>query len=861
MTMESSYVSQFHTNLQAYQSATTLSQLQSLISSGHIRLPISTTGCQEVPIILSNASVSTAPSYEFSIHINVDKFGPVIFMDYFGIGAYTYLQKSSSSNDIQGGRIARYCDGYKYTGHLYRMAPRPVCPQHSAKYRTIGYGKVVIYKKNVVSYNIPAYICGITQTLITSFGRSLGGCYDNYPGASFQAPGDLNACKGSYAQKKFYPNFNQDLDLNTYTNDTNQFIFCGPTPSRCRDWVSNLTIYDPRNMFYPAYLGGNGTSGPGYFLPSSSDDSYYYGLPRVWKCNYISQQHDYYRRAHILPTNLTVIMPDYYAQLPLLGNVDRPALSKGHLSSKHYGTAVWNASLVNDLCAYVPRLVMNVETIVYKSSGIMSGIIAGSMRWYVNDDMRVSMSTTEDMEVPASKRDKIGGACFQQTARDKVYYLRNGDLMVFTEMTKDEYKTAVLTMGFTKHPVHSTVRHVHKPTAQAEPIAVLASPDADTTVGVLSSLSNMLQNPPQTITAVEALDYVELQSENERIHNMHVRAMQDCHQSVVMWDNVNQLLHIDPSVGLSQRLNIPVQATHGGNGFYNFKLCEKIVIHQVLESLYTNDTNPVYVSNGVYTSIRDIVLKKGVKNPQPDICLTYPLVVFSTVNKPKQKMLGQMSFSGVIDVMQLSHFAYCDQTKNYAFVIGNTTYFYTNYVLSSTFDINDLNEANADAVNNADSNRNTATPDHSLIHPIDITYHGEHETVTIAVPSQLVSTFEYTIEERQSAVVSMADLIAETNRLQYEQRLAVQTGDYVRSGSSGFLQGFGSLGGGLLTGLVHEADSLISKAASGVGSSIMSTLKAVLTPLLIGLVVVIVIVIGLKILYSQVLANNHTKQD
>lgn len=833
-----------------YMISSTPQDLLSLISNGIVKIPFDVTNCTKFSL---SPTTKNDDVYTFDLYLKTNHFGPILFVDYLGIGTFNYISSESKVNSqYQNGKVIRFCDNYKYSGYLYSLAPRPICPAYTSRYSKVGYGKITIYKKNIIAYHIPATLCGITKTYVTSY-ASADHCTKNRPGLTSQAPGDLNQCIGSKHQKKYYANFNPDSpgdlgNLNKYTNDINQRLFCGPTPNRCKDWVSNLTIYDPTKAF--SYKG-NGTKGPNWFESIKNGASYRYGIPLNWQCMFLRNQRDYYWFANIIPTNVTVIMPDFYGNIPTVGHIGKKDLTNGYFSSNIYGTIIWDPSAVHDLCPYVPRLHANVETITYHGVDIVGGLRdAQTMTYYFNDDLRAAIATTDDMMINGQKFE-----CIKYTSGDKIYKLNTGEIMVFSEFTRKEYVDTVRQKGFVQHHPHSFVNHIsaHSQNNKTNNEYKISVVSADDDTGDSSHLNfNDISQPPTLVTEAESIDYIEMQTEAERRRNLQVRTAQHCQMTEQLWDNFNQLLNIDPSVALTQKLNAPIKATHGGNNFYNIKNCELVSIHHVLPSLYTNDTTPIIISPNSTTTIRQIVTNKGIIKPRSDICLTYPIIVFSTRSDPEKRLLGQLSFSGIIDIMKISSFAYCDQSKKYAFTVYNTTYFYTNYVLSSTFD--------AELSRNDISQSNKHKEDRDMIHLFDIAYHGAKEHVNTYLPSQLVSFDEYTIEEQQSAVISMAELIQEVNKMKYQERLDVHTGEYV-SNEDGF---FGSLGeiGDVLTGITSDIgdtiSDVLSAGASSLGGSIMSILKSIITPLIIGLITVIVIFVIGQLIYKKVLMNNSS---
>ena len=782
-----------------------------------------------------NLTATNDPNtFAFDLFFKTENYGPIVFLDYFGMGTFNYISSISKvKNQYQNGKVIRFCGNYKYSGFLYSLAPRPICPAHSPKFTEVSYGKITIYKKNIIAYHIPAHLCTLTRVWVESRTDWKNSCYGNYPGITEKAPGDLNSCYDTPERIAHYKNAKPDGDLNTFTDDLEQWLWCGPTPKRCRSWIENKTFEDPRTYFdYEGF-----SDRPNHFRKEG--ETWTYGRKNFWKCDYWSDQAHYYYHANILPINVTVIMPDYHVNIPTMGFVSRDDLAKGHHSSPIHGTVVWEEQAINQLCKYVPRLEANVQTIKYLATDILGGLKnSKSMTYYINDDLRAAISTTEDMIVEDPKFN-----CIKHSKGDKIYLLNTHEIMVFTEMTQKEYMDAIRNKGSVKHHPHSFVNQAStylKNESQTYDISIVYGGDDD--VGHdHNNIDHIGQPPNKIVTAIEASDYIQFETEMERRRNLHIRTMQNCHMNEQIWDNFNQLLSIDPSVALTQKLNTPLQATQGGNNFYNIRKCELVTIHKVLESLFINDTTVIDLGN-VTTTISDLVKKKGINNPRPDVCLSYPFIVFSTLAEPKTRLLGQLTFSGIIEFTRVTNFVVCDSAKNYAFSIYNKTYMYENYRLKNVINTEDIGKQ-------AHEDKN------ATIRYLDISYHGAQETVNLYLPSQLTARLEYTIEEQQSAAISISEVLQETNKIKFEERLDTHDGDYI-SHNDGFFSGLGSLGD-IFSGFVDAVKDGLDAVGHipSLGSSIMDGILSFLTPLLTGAITIIIIFAIAQLVYKKVLLN------
>ena len=796
-------------------------------------------------------------SFAFDLFVRTKNFGPILFVDYLGTGAFHYQgSENQNSRRYDSGKVVRFCDSYKWSGILYSLAPRPICPKPAPKHAKVGYGKMVLYKKNILAYHIPAYLCGITYTRVKTHNCWFCDCESNWPGWKTDLPGDLNKCLGTKEQKKHYPN-PKGNDLNQVTDDKNQWLDCGPTPDRCREWTNNGTggVF---TMHDTGWLAGEK---PGPFKTINNGLTWYYGDDPEFKCMDYKHQDERYYRAEIQNINVTVVMPDFYGEIPNVGHIRKSDIERGHFQSETFGTVVWDPKTFKQLCEYIPRVEMLVETMTYKGADVMGGLRnSDEMTFYFNDELHAAISTTDDQQL-----DVTGVQCVKfNLGEDIAFKLNTNEIAVFTRMGKEDYLDAVRKKGQVKHHLHSSLNQVDSffnytgPNPEHHVVQVVTAEDKDPT----DINFNDVTQPKTQVSALEALDYAQHATEMERRRNLQIRQAQDCLMQQQLWDNFNQLLHVDPSVALTQKMNKPVKATHGGNNFYNVKKCDLVFVHQVIKSLRINDTAPIRITENTTTTIRDIVKLKGVNNPKNDMCLTYPLIVFSTTSEPERRLLGQLSFSGIIDIMQISHFTYCDRNMKLAFSIYNTTYYYDKFILSSTFPTDTIYMTKMQRGNKSiDTPINKHDEDKHNIHIFDLAYHGPQEKINTMMPAQAVSFNEYTIEEMQSGTISLAELINEATKLRHLKSLDIVSGAYT-SADSGFFSGIGDLGD-VLTGVAHFVADTVTDVVGGVGGSLGSTILKVLmdviTPLLPVIIVIIVVVVGGKIFYDKVLMNNGSK--
>ena len=169
--------------------------------------------------------------------------------------------------------------------------------------------------------------------------------------------------------------------------------------------------------------------------------------------------------------------------------------------------------------------------------------------------------------------------------------------------------------------------------------------------------------PPPSLAHTDIRAYIEYCHTETQKHNLQVRALQNCFMDQLNWDVYTQLLDLNPSRAISDRLNVAVKASLGGNGFYNVKRCELATNVVVIPTLRTISSEPVTL-NGEHVTVKDILSRMGV-NPDPEKCISMPLIVF-TSPLTGGHVVGQLSLGSIIDINRVSYIEAC--TKNKAFI-------------------------------------------------------------------------------------------------------------------------------------------------------------------------------------------------
>ena len=187
--------------------------------------------------------------------------------------------------------------------------------------------------------------------------------------------------------------------------------------------------------------------------------------------------------------------------------------------------------------------------------------------------------------------------------------------------------------------------------------------------------------PPPVLTDADLQSYIEYQHTETEKHNLHIRALQGCFMNQLNWDVYMQLLDVNPSRAIGDRLNVAVEASFGGNGFFNVKRCELATNVVVVPTLRTNSKELVTI-NGEHVPVKDILAQMGIV-PDPEKCISMPLVVFTSPLTGGQ-VVGQLNLDGIINVDRVSYIEACARNKACIFLINNYGHFFFDYIRNFT---------------------------------------------------------------------------------------------------------------------------------------------------------------------------------
>ena len=375
-----------------------------------------------------------------------------------------------------------------------------------------------------------------------------------------------------------------------------------------------------------------------------------------------------------------------------------------------------------------------------------------------------------------------------------------------------------------------------------------------------------------------------------------MRIVEGCIRRQIEWDLETQMMDQNPSRALSLRLNTAVEASIGGNGYYNVKRCELAYGIKVVPTLRTNADVMVSVNGKEYT-VRDIVKRMGVK-PDPEKCFAMPLVVFRS-GITAEEVVGQLTLDGIIKIDKLAYIEACGRKKAFVYLVENTGHFFFQYERNFTAPISvirnaterflqastpppapgtvvapGLSEAKRAALQE-EFRKHTISKIHTitLVEPTNI-----KEKQYKHFPTGLYSNNLYSVAEFQSVALGLMKLMEEQN---YE-RFAIREfskkfeSDFgssdsgIFSDAGNFLEGAGDFflkvgegGGALAYGIGGGVGQAFEGAGKGVEhvekgffSGLSGVFKGVTIPLIIIAVVIVVIAIVGVVVYKKIRGND-----
>lgn len=844
---------------------------------------------------------------QFKISTVVSKFGPIYFVDEVGVTAFHYTELLSHSKKDTGIAL-KYCEGNTYSGFLYKIAPRPICPDNieSRKRKSVK-GKIIIYKLNIISYSHPVTKCTITNTYVYSNGgfSPFKSASDNKPPIAKPFHADLNKCKNSKEFKKYYPAASFLKDVLPVVTDGDHKLKCGPHHIVCNHWKLQHSVTIPG--YFDSDKQNNGTFDEGLVK-----GTYSFGMTPNYQYMSARSQHDNYRKAIMVNTEMYI--KNGVGQTPW-GKIPAEVLKSNdnYYYGFNDGVVIWDPIPRIDVCEYIPRFTAEVDSIRYDHNDI-DDIMDDSvyLKYFISDQFKSIIAVNNEMEFKEKKSlpsciPKVFNTGAGEPSITRVYKLNNDEILIWYP-----YKKGVVGgNGHTKFhsALNNKMINIYK---NNDIIRVQGSgevsqidknyqliyhahynqsshaSDDDTADIAMANESNHHQ-----VQDIENIQYQNYKDKQQDERNQHIRVLQNCKQDQSTYDNFKKLLDIDPSKILSEKLNRPIEASHGGNNYFNIKECEKVIVHKVLKSMITNDTSYKINTDRFTDIIRDsvdliregypvpdeykdmptILREKGNIVPSVGKCLSYPLVIFSLVEFPL-KMIGQITKAGTIRTSNFVYLEQCDIRRSHAFDIEDNVYYFEKYRLKSVFKTNESNSN----IKIVEFNRPADTSEEESVH-----YH---------IPTNVIAENLYSIRDTQAAYSTLTDLIyavsantLATVRYEYNPEYKGSEGDgngvfdlkmddglvsSVTGGIGHIIGNVGSAGRDLIEGigtgggqLIEHAGSGVGKMAQGVGkggasliSSLGSALGNTFLPVAIGVIGLIVLAAIIYVIYKKALLND-----
>lgn len=843
---------------------------------------------------------STNDSFRFTLKVQFDEYKPIVFVDSMGVGMFSYKRSHDTKHSgHSSGRPIRFCGGVDYTGDMYTIEPRPKCPISSSdKARHYGRAVITVYKPNIVSFRWNATRCIQTFTHVQSYENIFGTSRDSW-----------RKHRAVETTKSECEEWNRTLSA------CNTFMIRGAKEKDKIGWTGSWGTVGFKNSY--EYYGSHMDQcklKPKFSQKTANNE--YESTPDLkyqWSGGdtYTSD----FRTATLSRGFIEVSMPTGTMVTPWM-NIPTEASQLGYFSVNDI-TVIWEPIPPRKLCKYVPRFRGEVSYVKYKHGDYnipvnSSSEIEDYTLFLIADQYGALFNVDSSQKV----KDMSKFSCMPHKANNRTSLYQTGsDQMIMVTVVDDGNPDNLEKSHMPKEMRHvgieeqvhgaysqinydpsanrvMSVQHDNqvtatKPDIKGDPKQVLDLKKYFNTVKTINGNDSSSTRPFKfKPSANEVFSYIQYQRAETQKHNLHVRAMQSCFINQIDWDMYMQLLDIDPSRAISNRLNVAVEASLGGNGFYNVKRCELAVNTIVVPTMKTNSDEKVTVNNEAFT-VKQIVLHMGVR-PDPEKCFAMPLVIFTSPSTGIQ-VVGQLTLNGVINTHKLSYLEACGRNKAHVFMINDYGHFFYDYVKNFT--------ESADVVRNVtDRFLRASNPTTSLASGESMTSQqfknyslSKIHTLTVIQPANLKETefhhyptglFRndiYSLAEHQSASLGLMKLMEEQNFERFstrefsaewhEERDSADTGLF--AGAANFVEGAGDFfmkvgegGGSLLYGLgggIGQAVSGVGKGVGkagkgifdGIGDALSNSFLTLGVPLIAVAVIAIVCVIFYKLLTGR----------
>ena len=838
-------------------------------------------GCYKIP--KSDMKELNDSYHHFNIEVTVTKFGSILFVDNLGVTAFHYTELMPHKKKDSTVSKIKYCEGNSYSGYLHKLAPRPICPDTvESQKQKIERGKIIIYKPSIMTYMHEVTKCIITNIFVYSYKNWGTSSEDNKVSHPKPFNPNLNACKNDKEFVKYYPLQSLSDDVIPLVADENHKLKCGPHHKVCQKWRQNHAVVNPK--FFDPKMTNNGT-----FEKGDVERTFKYGRDPKYEYWWYTRQHEHFHKAIMMKSEMNIGVNKEgmtaWGRIPsevLKTNCEEKGVCYYYFQD---GVVIWDPIPKSELCEYVPRFTSEVVSIRYDHNeidDIMDDDIY--LTYFVSEQEKSMIAVNNEMTFAFNKTNPLPGCIpfFDYDDKSmKAYKLNNDEILIWQPYDEKSSNGS----KFTKTKYHSMLNHRKidiKTTASGQ------NKVARTQYSRYKSDNVTTTTPPHKVLEVENEQFTKFKDKRKQVKNQHIRVLQNCKQDQATYDNFKKILDLDPSRSLSEKLNRPVLASHGGSNYYNVRECEFIIVYQVLKSLRTNDPTyrvPLNVNRNPwrdsvdlekigmdvpddYVTMPQLIKNRGNVQPSTGKCLAYPLVIFSLVEEFETKQLGQISRDGTVRTSNFYYLEQCDWQRKQAFDINGKVYYFEMYTLKDAFG---THERRDDIVKIVDFTKPSDTVEEEFIE-----YH---------IPTSVIAKNLYSRKETQSAINGMPDVIYTVSQgamaqIEYEQNPQYKgsvsggggftfdlkaVGSVFRDVTGGLGEMFGEVCGGLGTVITAEGSAIehefngagkfVKQSLEGGGTfvkSVGSVLGDVLIFVIVGIISLIVLVIIGYVVYKKV---------
>lgn len=663
---------------------------QSRVQGTDIEPFIDVTGCEQLPLTdfylkPRNTEKTGRLVKRFDLTHNFTHYGPILFIDPWGVAAFHLRAKQSESHKLQ------YCENDDASFPVI-FNKRPICPRPALKSTVVENGKLTIYKPNIESVRKIAYHCYVETVYVWTKQNFVGQNSDNQPPTKKVAPVTATLCS------KWINTGKCDVDgVSIYNID--------------EDFNSTMTEVSESRW------------------ATTNEVEYKYD----WM-----QEHEYTIANCIVDVGYIQTTPPFSSLLTPWGYVPSDYLYRNNFTRVGGEVIVWSAFETEDICNYVPMSSIDVKRITYNSKDFLEQdphpgaeemyhfVSDADKSVYTSDNTQVtdveafncvtreenqilytinngmviswqngsSINDDEDLEESMSQREyhthyayneltkTIGGNCINLKGRNCSERELNDTIFSTTLGGSDggENDTVVKTLctraGCTQSYVSSNIRTVPNVTSNENYTNYLEK---------TFTLPNLTASDTSPLFAIVA--YLRFKFEQYQNEEVIRRAQAWCENQQHLYDIQLMLARMSPSTVISSYLNRPASARFIGNGVYSTHYCQTVNDFIVVDNLFVNNTDVAPKMNG--KRYVDIYKAAGVP-VHKKLCFTMPIIVFRDSMSVDEYRVGQLHKDQAISTVNMPFLEECQFDRYFYHTIGSHVYVFENYKQLSITSLDDL---------------------------------------------------------------------------------------------------------------------------------------------------------------------------